>query len=224
MDTSNTTDLLKCEISIVYDGHRHPTWLLIPSEKVDYLNDLYSQACAYALGSEITSISFIQLVEVDAGSVESLLETIKDNVDEDHDWSRIDELAQEVSKEVQAYPTPQKICVEFVWNCGGGDDNIFTDSFEGIMDGPATQAFLDALEEMAEDGDHFYDFAAYDPQDGHINDVGIDEILSKVREEGTPQIVEFIQALRSVDMRVKLDEISKQSQNKEPAAKPKIRL
>ena len=222
METKASNDPIKCEISIVKDGCRHPAWLLIPGEKMDYLNELYSQACAYALGSEITSISFIELPTERFGSINSLLETIKDNIDQDYDWSHIDKLAEDVSKEVENHPDSRNICVEFVWNCGGGDDNIFTDSFDGVIDGPATQKLIEALEEMAEDGDHFYDFTTYDPQDGHINDVGVEEIIDLVAQDSYPEVMEFFQALRSADMRFKLNALAGHTQKAPPSPKPKF--
>lgn len=202
---------LKYEVSMIYEGYRRPTWLLLPPDKIDYLEDLMSTACAHAMGGNITGLSFIQLSDDPATDIDELIKTISGNVDDEVDWTHVQYLVKKVKKEAQDNPQARKICVEFIWNIGGDDDNIFTDSFEGVPGGVATQEFIDALEEMGSTTDEYFDFTTYDPQVGHSQDVGIAELIRMANDAGELEVCEFFSALRSLDLRVRLSDVATSS-------------
>lgn len=223
MDKDN---LVKCEISFVFNGMRHPTWVMLPAEAVDMMFDKFTEVQMASYG-KIKGLSFIVLSsELDGGTASDLLETIRDNVDvedekgSEYDWTTLERLAQKVDQHYED-PASKRLNLELVWNCGGGDDNIFTDSFTAIEGHPDTKRFVSALADMGEQYEAFYDLTYYDPDKGHSDDVGLEGLLELVSEIDCQSLTDFLCVVRSLDVRRRLSEIA----NVETAAsapKPKF--
>lgn len=223
-------NLVKCEVSAIHNGQRHPAWLLLPRGNMEHLYNLYSAANSDLIGGNISGLSFIELparsTDQSSGDVDELVSILKDNIEADDEqdspWPGIDALAEAVSKEVKESQVAQEICVEFIWDVGGGDDNIFTQSFQGVPNGKATQEFIDAMEKLGEETGGYYDFITYNPTSGHVQDIGIDELVDLANKGDQPQVSDFFHTLQSMDMRLRLLDIAHTPSVPSSPPKPKF--
>ena len=147
-----------------------------------------------ALEADLKAIDFtrkgdIQVYDAgsaEAGGAEELVETILNAAcvdDEDEDIQAkikaLHALAAEVDARAQATAADKRVAylAEFIWNNGGGDDNPFSQAFQvGARGKKTANGFIQALNDVLEDGDIAYDFSCA-PEDGKHEVLSIPDAL-----------------------------------------------
>lgn len=139
--------------------------------------------------------------ESQGGSAIELVDTIVDAMDDEEDepWNRVRELAEQIDRLTESCANPQFMLVEFVWNNGGGDDNLFGQAFLADVAGPDNEALLEAFSEALEQAgnDAFYDFGMQ--TDSSDNYMSIDDLIQMGADEGEeyPELAALADALNT---------------------------
>lgn len=159
---SNPTDLI--EICFIYDSQRVQTHLLANSAQIKLLEQFSDQhhGLDNPQAFHVLSIS----PETADGTATHLIDTLTDAIgfdeleeDEQAQWNAVLALANDIDQRAEQVGAATTILTtQFIWNNGGGDDNVFTQCFGACVGGADNDALLDrfhtALEEAGED--HFY--------------------------------------------------------------------
>lgn len=156
-------------LSFILGGRRREIdFLATASEASDLFQHLRSVQMASRTANQ-DSVQDLQVRPLSApspGSASELLTTITDAVDtddteEDPEIQTLTALAEASDTLAETDSTPLIHEVNFAWDNGGGDDNLFTQDFLGSssMAGvQASTAFADALEQWLNNHSHAYDF------------------------------------------------------------------
>ena len=105
-----------------------------------------------------------------AGTAVELVKEITDAIgldekeeDEQAKWTPVQEMAVQLDGLDQAHGC-NPLFIEFIWDNGGSDDNVFTQSFAFPADNPEGEALLARFHTALEDvgGDEFYDLAIHE--------------------------------------------------------------
>ena len=124
-------------------------------------------------------------------------------------WQSLLAAAQQVQDSVEEPGAiPQFLIVEFVWDNGGGDDNLFTQGFwTNKADGETVSAFQEALEAIKNDDGPFYDLSWYGPDDLTVGE-SLDDLSEKLSpfKAQVPLLFEMISNLRSIERSHQLSE------------------
>lgn len=201
-------NLQKYEVSFIHEKHRHTAWVLLDPQTIPTLDKAFAAALPQTIGSVI-NLCFMQVSDDSAGSSAGhLVETIREAGGfDDIDWTKAEELAEKLDATV-ADPDSKHIIVEFIWECGGWDDNIFTQGFIGVPGSSLVSEFVQELERIGEESGEFYDFTSFDPSEGHVDDIGIEGLLEAAYEVGDKILIDFVKAVQAADYRTKLNDIA----------------
>lgn len=156
---NSSADDTQFEVSFVHGGRR-----------VQARGNLSAQQetaiCAMSGREGLLALSVMRVdAEMEAHSATHLVDTITDaiEIDESNDgagWDRVRALAAKIDQAADGCATAKALLVEFVWNAGGGDDNLFGQGFSADVAGPENEALVDEFAKalQAAAGDAFYDF------------------------------------------------------------------
>ena len=143
------------EISFAYDGARHQAWVRLSPGHAEALQKISKdvQEQSRNAGFLLQNFSLMEVSDHDTGDAESIVETMEHETrDEDMDWKGFMETAQAIDAEAEVSPGYAAYhLVEFVWDNGGGDDNLYGDGFMAIQNSPHLkrfQQYLDQAEEL----------------------------------------------------------------------------
>lgn len=210
------------EIAWIQNGWRVQTHVLIPPATLPTLDGLSNRVRAtQPLMDEIQGFDFLQLPSGDEPTNDpptGLLDTIMSSldIDEDHeDYEKLAPLVQaaEALDDLVA-ANPDKTAergVEFVWDNGGGDDNLFTQHFLSVPDSPEEAKFIELLEAFG-GLDPFYDFTCFSPGQARNDLASLDDLVDIASEMSDAQpLVDFLVAVRAVDRRNRLTSLAAES-------------
>lgn len=216
MSSPSATKYPLYEIAWVQDGARVQSHVQIPASAIPTLDGLVNDIHASQFGmSDIRGFSFIQLQpESTASSASELVQTILSEVcAEDDENQEVIAAAKRLDELTDRHPDAVRPCaVEFVWDNGGSDDNLFTDHFCSIPGSPEEAAFLECMNDLELNDGYFYDFVSFDPllpRDGLLS---LDDMVSLAQKEGeaASALVVFLNAAQSVDRRDRLLDAARQ--------------
>lgn len=135
------------------------------------------------------------------GSAMELVDTIVETMDDEDGapWNQVRELAAQIDRIAEGCASPRPMLVEFVWNNGGGDDNLFGQAFLADVAGPDNEALLEAFADALElaGDDAFYDFGMQaNTSDNHMS---IDDLIQMGADEGEeyPELDSLADALNT---------------------------
>lgn len=169
--SSNQTDLI--EIAFIYSEQRIQARMLATPAQFRTLRDfeIARDPLDEPQAFQVLNVGF----EEEAGTAAELVETITDalSVGEDHDnkaaWDKVRALAEQIDASAGGAAT-KTLLVEFIWDNGGGDDNLFSQSFRADVGGAESEALLEQFTEALEAAgtDDFYDFGVA-TEESHMN-------------------------------------------------------
>lgn len=99
-----------------------------------------------------------------------------ENVEDDdrHTWKTLHDMAARIDEHASKAEKPSTYLVEFVWENGGGDDNLFGQSFDADDTNAEhigrLERFVNALEKALDEGGHSYDFGYTKQTIGQVMD------------------------------------------------------
>jgi len=229
-----TTPSTRFEIAWVTNGRRILSHIALPDDQVQFLEDL-SVAVTDGQWSmnDVRGFNFLRLPDHNAPTTISAFELVDVilsamNIEPANpDYQRFSSLllaAENLDALVESnYENSIEMGVEFVWDNGGGDDNLFTHHFRSY---PSDQeaVFFDSLRKLEGEDDFFYDLIFFKAQEERPDVISLDEMLQVAQSlSGTKPLVDFLLSVQSVDRREKLGNI--QGEVKEaslPGPRPKM--
>jgi hypothetical protein len=202
-------DTTRHEVSWVSDGKRVQAWFQLPSDALPVLNDLFRQA---EIESSVVGLGFLEIPsssDEPASTAQSLVDTLSDALfSSDYDWSVLGKLAAQVDKVAQGNPQASEIGLEFVWENGGFDDNLFTQGFHAVPGHPTTQQFIDLVVSLEQSEGFFYDVVTFDMAQPRTDDTPVQEMIDLAARTGASSLVAFMQAIQSADVRHRLLDVA----------------
>lgn len=207
------------EIAWIQNGQRVQTHVLIPPAALPTLDGLSNGVrAAQPFMDEVQGFEFLRLPPQDETTSDppsALLDTIISALgieEDDEDYDRLTSLIEATSaldELVDAHPDKAtERGVEFVWDNGGGDDNMFTQHFLSVPNSPEEAKFFELLEEFG-GRDAFYDFTYFSPGQGRDDLASIDDLVDIASEMSDAQpLVDFLTAVSAVDRRDRLADLA----------------
>lgn len=218
-----TPELTVCEIAFVADGQRYHAQIPLPKESIEILSnqvEAVEEELRQFSGQVIKGFSFLWSVgDVIDSSAMELYETLygevgyQDDEEEDEedeyrvDWKGFKAAAQALDAQVSLSQAGREpVLVEFVWDNGGDDDNLFGQGFVGLSGSPHLAEVKRHLESLEEAG-QVYDLSFSDPRRPSIGENQIQDLIDwSNAHPQMPVLANFLKQAKSFDASVVLED------------------
>lgn len=210
----NPSSAIQCEIAFIADQSRHQARLWIPRQDIQALNQLADRVSVEVAQArvDIQGFSFLQEVSSSSEGLGTALDLVvllenETCSDEGVKWKQLRRLAAAVDKKGLSPNEPGTV-VEFVWENGGGDDNLFAQGFGGSLSSKEGMAFASALESLESAG-LVYDMAIYEDVPEPTAYGSVQDLLTWVEKVGKdmPYLNEFLRSAKSMELQERLGNV-----------------
>ena len=210
----NPSPAIQCEIAFIAGQSRHQARLWIQEKDIQTLSEMADAVDVEIAQArvDIQGFSFLHQVGTSSerlGSAMELVEILENETgsDEGVKWKQLRRLAEAVDKK-GLQPTEPATMVEFVWENGGGDGNLFTQGFDGSLSSKEGMAFTAALESLESAG-LVYDLAIYEDVPDPTAYESVQELLTWVEgvEKEMPCLGGFLRSAKSMELQERLENV-----------------
>ena len=210
----NPSSAIQCEIAFIADQSRHQARLWIPRQDIQALNQLADRVSVEVAQArvDIQGFSFLQEVSSSSEGLGTALDLVvllenETCSDEGVKWKQLRRLAAAVDKKGLPPNEPGTV-VEFVWENGGGDDNLFSQGFDGSMSSKEGMAFASALEGLVNAG-LVYDLDVYEDVPDPTVYESVQDLLNWVGsvEKEMPCLSGFLRSAKSMELQERLENV-----------------
>lgn len=186
-------ELITCEVGFVADGQRYQAKIKITPQQAAEL-DQQVDAVDEELRTKggIQGFSFVPGMSDEISSTATeLFETLHGAIgeyEEDVDWAAFKSACQNLDRQVAA-SSGQAVAmmVDFVWDNGGDDDNLFTQGYVGLPGNPAHDEVEHHLANLEEAG------CIYDLSVQPMQPVSPDQHATRTEPNETQALLEWVQ-------------------------------
>lgn len=205
---------IQCEIAFIAGQSRHQARLWLQKKDIQAIAKLADSVSVEIAQARVDIQGFSFLHEVNnsperLGSALELVEVIENETssDEDVNWKQLHRLAAAVD-EKGLQPNEVGTMVEFVWDNGGGDDNLFSQGFDGSMSSKEGMAFASALEGLVNAG-LVYDLDVYEDVPDPTVYESVQDLLNWVGsvEKEMPCLSGFLRSAKSMELQERLENV-----------------
>lgn len=217
-------DLTVCEIAFVANEQRYQAQIPLPKESIAILSGqveaVEEELRQFNNGKVIKGFSFLWAVSdaIDSSALE-LYETLYSEVgygaedeevdkeEEGMDWKGFKAAAQALDAEVSMSQDGHvPVQVEFVWDNGGDEDNLFGQGFVGLNGSPHLAEVKRHLQSM-EDVGLVYELGFSDPSLPSIGENQVQDLIDWCQgHPELPVLANFLRQAKSFDASAVLDE------------------